>query len=76
MKYWHQKYGAVPGVAAYHVLEFVLPKPVTDKEEALRLANEHYSFCYVRVEQYDDEYTIGKLAHCLMQSTVWYFWWD
>ena len=76
MKYWYEKYGAIPSVVTYDVWEFVLPQPVADKDEALKLANEHYSFCYDRVEQYADDYTVGKLAHCLMQSTVWYFWWD
>jgi uncharacterized protein YfeS len=76
MKYWYEKHGAAPGLCSYCEWEFVLPEPVTDKAEALSLANEHYSFCYDRVEQYEDEYTIGKLASCLTMSTVWYFWWD
>ena len=76
MKYWYEKYGAVPSLVTYDEWELTLPRPVADEGEALKLANEHYAFCYDRVEQYESGYTIGKLAHCLMQSTVWYFWWD
>ena len=75
MKYWYEKYGAVPGVVSYSEWEFLLPEPVADKYEALRLACEHCYLCVDRVDQSVDS-TIGKLADCLMKSTVWYFWWD
>ena len=48
-------------------------KPST-REEALILAQEQYWFCYDIVEQ--GVGTIENLAAGLMESSVWYFWWD
>ena len=76
MKYWFEKYGAVPGLVTYDEWECILPAPIENEYEALKVAKEQYHFCYDRVEQYASGYTIGKLAHCLTQSDVWYFWWD
>ncbi|UQZ90336.1 hypothetical protein C4J81_14435 [Deltaproteobacteria bacterium Smac51] len=77
MKRWHEKYGAMPALVASDAWEFTVPEPLSDKEEALKLAYEHYAFCFDRVEQYGrDEYKTGNLADSLMKSTVWYFWWD
>ena len=75
-KYWYEKYGAIPAVISHDTLEFVVEKPIADKEQAWELAKEQYAFCPDRVDQGTANCTIGELAGCLNQSEVWYFWWD
>jgi len=75
MKYWYEKHGAVPFAVSHDEWQFKAGQPPADKDEALRLAMEHYGFCYNRVERSLDN-TIGKLADCLMGSKVWYFRWS
>lgn len=72
-KYWFERYGAVPAVMTHDVLEFVLPKPIT-QQEAPEAALEQYGFCMDIVDQGTE--TIGALADTLCQDSVWYFWWD
>lgn len=72
-KYWYERYGAIPAVLTHDVLEFSAP-PVKDKDTALGLALEQFAACSDIVFQGVD--TIGRLAGSLMESSVWYFWWD
>ena len=72
-KYWFEKYGAIPAVMTPDILEFAA-RPVKDETAALDLALEQFAFCSDNVFQGVD--TIGRLAGRLMQSSVWYFWWD
>ncbi|MCI9242614.1 MAG: DUF4253 domain-containing protein, partial [Lawsonibacter sp.] len=72
-KYWFEKYGAVPALAAHGVAEYVLPAPIP-RERAMEAALEHYGYCADIVDQIFE--TVGALADGLPQSTVWYFWWD
>ena len=72
-KYWYQRYKAVPAVISHDTLEFAA-LPVKDKSAALGLALEQFAFCGDIIYQGTD--TVGRLAGILMQSSVWYFWWD
>lgn len=74
--YWYKKYGAYPAVITRDVIEFYVEKPVTDEDEAWELAKEHFAFSPDRVFQCTTTYTLGEVAECLMNSKVWYFWWD
>ncbi|MBQ8825199.1 MAG: DUF4253 domain-containing protein, partial [Ruminococcus sp.] len=56
------------------VLEISVPEPITDAEEAFKLAKEQYAFCNDIVDQ--GVGSLEELAVTLMNSTVWYFWWD
>ena len=73
VKYWYEKYGAIPTIIKSDVLEMQLESPI-DKEQSLELAQEQYVFCCDCIEQ-GHEY-IHALADSLRKSTVWYFWWD
>lgn len=75
-RYWYKKYGAFPAVITHDVMEFYVERPVTDEEEAWKLAKEHYAFSNDRVDQCTATYTLGEVADCLIDSSVWYFWWD
>lgn len=72
-KYWYEKYGAIPAVMDHDILEFAA-RPVKDETAAMDLALEQFAFCSDIVFQGAE--TIGRLAGGLMQSSVWYFWWD
>lgn len=72
-KHWYEAFGAVPAVISEDIIEFAVPKPVSD-EESLSLAKEHYAFCPDIVDQ--NLGTINALADVLRKSTVWFFWWE
>lgn len=75
-RHWHEQCGATPVALTHDELEFCLERPVKDAEKARQIALEQYAFCPDRVEQCDEDGSVGKLADTLRQSTVWYFWWD
>ena len=74
-KYWYEQHGAVPAVMTHDELEFILPSPVS-RERAMETAAEQYGFCPDVVDQGPGDATVGSLADILLQSAVWYFWWD
>ncbi len=75
-KYWFTAFGAVPAALSHDELEFYMEKPVITEEDAQKLALEQYAFCPDRVEQCEEDGSVGKLADTLRQSNIWYFWWD
>lgn len=74
--YWYEKYHALPAVITRDVLQYFVEKPVDNEEEALDLAKEHYAFCPDRLDQGTASGTINEVAASLINSKVWYFWWD
>lgn len=72
-KYWYEKFHAIPAVITHDVLEFAA-RPVSDKSAAVGLALEQYAFCPDIIDQGCQE--VGILADTLMNSSVWFFWWD
>ena len=56
--------------------EAPFPAAVEDETAAEKLALEHYGFCIDRVEQCTENGTIGELTDSLMNSKVWFFWWE
>lgn len=73
-KYWYEEYGAVPAVISYDTLEMYLPEPVTSKDTSLKIAEEQYGFCADIIEQGTG--TIKALAEIIVNSNIWFFWWD
>ena len=74
VKYWYEKYGAVPAAITYDEIEFYVERPVQTFEEARKLAIEQYAFCYVLLwECYD---TLDELASAIYKNVHWYFWWS
>lgn len=72
-KYWYERYGVIPAVMTRDILEFSA-RPIREKNAALGVALEQFAFCSDIVDQ--GVGTIGRLAGGLMESSVWYFWWD
>lgn len=77
-KYWYEKYEAYPAVVSSDIWELrVKCSPNDDSEKAMDLAKEQYIWCNDRIDQCGSEdYTLGTLGGELMNSSVWYFWWD
>lgn len=73
-KYWYDLYGAVPAVITSDILQMYVQMPVRDKEAALKLAEEQFGFCEDIV--YQGMGNIKSLASTLINSSIWYFWWD
>jgi hypothetical protein len=74
LRYWNEVYGAELVGLSGDVMELEAARKPSTKEEALKLAQEQYWFCYDIVEQ--GVGTIENLARGLMESNIWYFWWD
>lgn len=70
-KYWYEKYGAVPAHFSNDMIQYYLPKPVTDN--TMSVAEEHMGYCEDIVLQGDN---LTTLAATIKESTVWTFWWD
>ena len=71
---WHQTYGAELVGYCGDVLELRVLKPPQTLEEARALARVQYAYCPDIVEQ--GVQTLENLARTLVNSSVWYFWWD
>ena len=71
---WHERYGAEMATYSRDVVELHVRRPVTDADEAMRVAREHYVYCTDIVDQGTG--TMQVLADSLLGATVWYFWWD
>ncbi|WP_295088333.1 DUF4253 domain-containing protein [Ruminococcus sp.] len=73
-KYWHDKYNVIPAVISSDELQMYASVPINNRETALKVAEEHYAFCNDTVDQGSG--SIKALASSILNSDVWYFWWD
>jgi hypothetical protein len=74
LRRWYEQYGAESVVMTRDILEFAVSRPPQTREEAITLAYEQYGYCADIVDQGTE--TISNLAATLLNSKVWYFWWD
>ncbi|MFF2448240.1 DUF4253 domain-containing protein [Neobacillus sp. NPDC058068] len=73
-KYWYEKYGATPALITPDVWELFVGNPPKTQEESELLAWEQFGFCGDIVWQ--GVGTVNSLSGTLINSSVWYFWWD
>ncbi|MED4203636.1 DUF4253 domain-containing protein [Neobacillus mesonae] len=73
-QYWYEQYGAFPALVTEDVWEFFVENPPGTKEQSEVLAWEQFGFCPDIVWQ--GVGSVGSLAGTLMNSSIWYFWWD
>lgn len=73
-KYWYEKYGATPALVTPDVWELFVGNPPKTQEESEFLAWEQFGFCGDIVWQ--GVGTVNSLAGTLINSPLWYFWWD
>ena len=74
VKYWYEKYGAVPASITYDEIEFYVERPPQTLEETKKLAVEHYAFCYGLLWGCYD--TLEEAASTIYKNVQWYFWWS
>ena len=74
VKYWYEKYGAIPASITYDEIEFYVERPPQTLEETKKLAVEHYAFCYGLLWGCYD--TLEEAASTIYKNAHWYFWWS
>jgi hypothetical protein len=72
--YWNRRYDAEAMTVTQDVVEMRVGRPPLTRDDAIALAREHYIFCEDIVDQGTE--TIDRLAASLLDSRVWFFWWD
>lgn len=72
-KHYYDKYQAVPIAMTHDVVEYQIAKPISTPEQAMDEAKQHIAMCNDIVQNFD---TLGIYAGTLVNSTIWYFWWD
>jgi hypothetical protein len=73
-KRWSEKYGSVIACMTDDIVECVVNRPPSTREEALALALEQFVYCPDIVHQ--GVGSVGMLAASLLDCRTWYFWWD
>jgi hypothetical protein len=73
-RHWNEHYGAEVVGMSGDVVEMSVGRPPGDKASALRLAELQYIYCADIVDQ--GVGTIENLAAGLLNTKIWYFWWD
>ena len=84
LRSWYRRFGAEVVYTNGVVYEFAVGRPPRDRNTAMELAREHYLFCPDRLIQACPDSllfptpngTLESLAAMLIESSVWYFWWD
>ena len=71
---WYERYGAEMATYSGDVVELYVRRPLTDPDEAMRVAREQYVYCTDIVDQGCG--TMQVLADSILGATFWYFWWD
>lgn len=70
-KYWYEKYGAVVASIGSDLIDYYVPKPVT--ENNIELAEEKFAYCDDVLQNFGN---LATLAEFDKNSTVWSLWWD
>ncbi|MBS2003569.1 MAG: DUF4253 domain-containing protein [Candidatus Obscuribacterales bacterium] len=73
-KYWGTEYDAELVCITIDLMEFLVKKPPTTKEAAMKLAHEQFVYCPDIVDQ--GVQTVANLGKSLINSKKWFFWWD
>jgi hypothetical protein len=73
-KYWNDCYGISVAAIARDIIELEVQRPPSNKEQALKLAEQQFIYCPDIV--YQGTETIARLGSGLLNSRVWFFWWD
>lgn len=74
IRYWNERYGALPVALTGDVFEMAVDSPPTEPQAAIRLAIEQYAYCSDIVDQGTE--TIEGLAAEILGQRRWFFWWD
>lgn len=74
LRHWSNKWGARIMALTSDTMEVRVSRTPETRKAALELAREHYDYCNDIVDQGTG--SLANLAHGLMFSDLWFFWWD
>jgi hypothetical protein len=74
LKLWHDRFGAELVALGFDIVELYVPRPPTDAETALAVAEEQWVYCPDAVDQGVGD--LDMLAAVQVRSHRWSFWWD
>lgn len=74
LRSWEQRFDAYVVGMGGDTLVLAVGRPARDLASALAIAAEHYAFCPDNVQQ--GAGTIREYAEALVDTEVWWFWWD
>jgi hypothetical protein len=72
-KRWFEQYGAEPVAMTDAIVEMNCPRPTSTRDAAMVLGREQLVYCVDLFQGIDD---VSTMAAALLDTRVWYFWWD
>jgi hypothetical protein len=77
LRYWHERYGVDLFAMGGDIIECVVERPPTTREEALNLAREQLLYAPGTLGEFSGGgSSVPELAAALLNSRHWLFWWD
>lgn len=73
---WERRFGARVVSLGFDTLFLSVSAPPTSRDEALRVAAEHFALCPDNVWQFSGERPLETYAEQLVGRGNWIFWWD
>jgi Domain of unknown function (DUF4253) len=74
---WETRYGTrVVALDGVSTLVLSVAAPPVDRDQALRVAAEHFAFCPDNIRQGPSGTTLATYAEKLVEDEFWIFWWD
>jgi hypothetical protein len=74
LRRWNKLYGATLVSMTRDTMGLYLRKPISTREEAVKVAREHYIFCNDQVDQGTG--FLNDYASQVLDANFWNFWWD
>lgn len=77
LKRWQELYGATVLAIEPNAIECFVEQPPMTKEQALKIAREHYGYCNAVIDEAEEgEGELAPYAYELLNHQLWSFWWD
>lgn len=76
LRHWNEKYGLEIFFMTDESVSYILGHPPTDRAAALALAREHILYCSEGLDGLEMSGGLGVQARQLIDTRLWYFWWD
>ena len=74
LRRWNKLYGVILVSMTRDTIGLYLRKPISTREEAVKVAREHYIFCNDQVDQGTG--FLNDYASQVLDANIWNFWWD
>ena len=76
LRSWEDRFGVRVIGVGFADLHLSVAAPPSTRDEALRVAAEHFAFCPDNVWQGASPCTLTAYARRLVGAPTWHFWWD